>query len=344
MRHIPEEELHAYLDQALSRSQCVEIECHLAGCIRCRHGRDQIAALRDRTTALLGALGPVGSTRPTFAALMVQANARRVELHGREARTRWSTTWARHGARAAGVALILAIGWSARGFVAPTPTGAGGQAPQLALLPGLTGLAAGSPLLGSFLPGGRNLDRTPSAPTQTQADPNWEPDPIERAPARRALVTEEPGVTTMALTVSTLDPSDYSTEFPAPGVWRTVSWTEASALTGDVVPRIHGMPVVEIQVQLLGPDERPLVMVAHQDPSGRIIRSIEGPADRLSDLLSDVIARTDGAVHTSQPVRTTPDYISGATGAPRRSIRVAAIAGRLEAAALDEMTKSLTIR
>ena len=32
LRHIPEEELHAYLDQALSRSQCVEIENHLAEC------------------------------------------------------------------------------------------------------------------------------------------------------------------------------------------------------------------------------------------------------------------------------------------------------------------------
>ena len=32
MRHIPEDELHAYLDQALSRSQCVEIESHLAAC------------------------------------------------------------------------------------------------------------------------------------------------------------------------------------------------------------------------------------------------------------------------------------------------------------------------
>ena len=40
LRHIPEDELHAYLDQALSRSQCVEIERHLAGCHRCRAERD----------------------------------------------------------------------------------------------------------------------------------------------------------------------------------------------------------------------------------------------------------------------------------------------------------------
>ena len=43
MRHIPEEELHAYLDQALSRSQCVEIESHLAACPSCQSLRDGIA-------------------------------------------------------------------------------------------------------------------------------------------------------------------------------------------------------------------------------------------------------------------------------------------------------------
>ena len=58
MRHVPEEELHPYLDQALSRSQCVEIETHLAECGHCRDQRDNIAALRDRTTALLGQLTP----------------------------------------------------------------------------------------------------------------------------------------------------------------------------------------------------------------------------------------------------------------------------------------------
>src|SRR2546422_11766662 len=57
-RHIPEDELHAYLDQALSRSQCVEIETHLAECGHCRDERDTIAGLRDRTTALLATLSP----------------------------------------------------------------------------------------------------------------------------------------------------------------------------------------------------------------------------------------------------------------------------------------------
>ncbi len=43
MRHIPDEELHAYLDQALSRSQCVEIESHLAECPGCSVLRDDTA-------------------------------------------------------------------------------------------------------------------------------------------------------------------------------------------------------------------------------------------------------------------------------------------------------------
>jgi anti-sigma factor RsiW len=64
MRHIPEDELHAYLDQGLSRSQCVEIESHLAVCHMCRIARDGIAALRDRTTALLTRLAPPRSIPP----------------------------------------------------------------------------------------------------------------------------------------------------------------------------------------------------------------------------------------------------------------------------------------
>ena len=69
MRHIPEEELHAYLDQGLSRSQCVEIESHLAVCPYCQAARDGIAALRDRTTALLAKLAPPRRIPPAFESL-----------------------------------------------------------------------------------------------------------------------------------------------------------------------------------------------------------------------------------------------------------------------------------
>src|SRR3954464_13859302 len=85
MGRIPEDELHAYLDQGLSRSQCVEIESHLAACPSCQAARDGIAALRDRTTALLAKLSPPRSLPPEFeslrrlAASQVSARRRRTQ-------------------------------------------------------------------------------------------------------------------------------------------------------------------------------------------------------------------------------------------------------------------------
>src|SRR6185295_4790935 len=82
MRHIPEDELHAYLDQGLSRSQCVEIESHLAACSSCQASRDAIAALRDHTTALLTRLAPPRSFPPAFD-LLRQRAASQVSAHRR---------------------------------------------------------------------------------------------------------------------------------------------------------------------------------------------------------------------------------------------------------------------
>jgi hypothetical protein len=345
MRHIPEEELHAYLDQALSRSQCVEIECHLAGCVRCRHERDQIAAVRDRTTALLGLVAPAGRRRPLYAELALQARGRQADpTASTEGTLPRSRGWVRTGSRAAGVALAIAAGWGARDLLAPEPfTGSPSALQQLVIGPGFSGLGIGQPPLGSVLP----VADQPEAQTeavQLQPDPDWRPDPIERTASRREVVVSESAVTPLALTVSTLDASEAAGDFPSGGVWRSVSWSEAAALTGDAIPRIEGMPVVEIQVQPVGPEERPVIMVAHQDAHGRIIRSIEGPAERLAQMLAEVIDRTDGAMRTSQPSRTTLDYISSGSGTPRRSLRVVALAGRIAVDSLNALARSLVSR
>ena len=104
MRHIPDDELHAYLDQALSRSQCVEIESHLADCVRCRMARDEIAALRDSTTALLGRLGPRRIRWVPLGTLQQEAEERRLRVR----------YWMRAGAWAATLFLALGLGWQAR--------------------------------------------------------------------------------------------------------------------------------------------------------------------------------------------------------------------------------------
>lgn len=348
MRHIPEDELHAYLDQALSRSQCVEIECHLATCLRCRHERDQIAALRDRTTALLGFLTPVRRPRPAYAELALRARGRQAvtgEHPGATAAPAPRPWSARHtGLRAAGVLLAITIGWSARGALAPTSEPPTGRLQQIAAGPSLEQFGMRAPLFSSILP------TQPEGRSQRSAapppDPDWRPDPAERAAPRAAA---DPGPATapaapLAVTVSTADAAgDQSGDFVADGVWRTVSWSEAEALTGDAVPRVAGLPVVEIQVQRVSAEERPLIMVAQLHRTG-IVRTIEGPAERLAELLSSEMTRSSGGIRTSQPVRSAPDYVGAASGTPRRTIRVMAVAGRLDADSLNQLARSLTVR
>jgi anti-sigma factor RsiW len=103
MRHIPEDELHAYLDQGLSRSQCVEIESHLASCPSCQAARDGIAALRDRTTALLARRAPPRSFPTPFETLRrradIEVSAQRRRIH----RVAW----------AASIVAAVALGWTA---------------------------------------------------------------------------------------------------------------------------------------------------------------------------------------------------------------------------------------
>ena len=97
MPHIPEDELHAYLDQALSRSQCAEIERHLAHCPACQRTRDSIVYLRDRTTALLATLSPARRIPPAYEVL--EERSRQV---GARRSRRYRLGWA--------AALVAAVG------------------------------------------------------------------------------------------------------------------------------------------------------------------------------------------------------------------------------------------
>lgn len=106
-RHIPEDELHAYLDQALSRSQCIEIERHLAECERCQAARDGVAALRDRTTALLSRVGPQLIAAPPFETLVRRGSA----FAAARSRRRRMGLWA------ASVAGALATGFASHHFL-----------------------------------------------------------------------------------------------------------------------------------------------------------------------------------------------------------------------------------
>lgn len=102
--HVPEEELHAWLDGALSRAQSAEIAEHLLGCLICRAAHSEAVAVRDRATAILASAAPMGRRR---ALPMVQHASRR-----------------RQSAIAAAVGVLMLGGWLANQpatLALPTP-------------------------------------------------------------------------------------------------------------------------------------------------------------------------------------------------------------------------------
>ena len=283
MRHIPEDELHAYLDQGLSRSQCVEIESHLAGCSSCRATRDGIAALRDRTTALLSQLAPPRRFPLAFETLRGLAAQR---VHTRRRRLR-AAVWA------ASLVAALGLGWSASTMVGPgrtlsvatrtlppaveapaIPTRADPVEPKpQASSPASVAAAAPAPV--------RSEARRERARTAARAarEDSIREDSIRAA--KLALLDPAP-----VLELAPLDEPRPAAGEQFDGIWRTMSWDGAQNEAGQSLPHIDGLPVLRVQVQANDQGNRPLMVVAQQLASGQVIQTIEGPASDVSQLLS----------------------------------------------------------
>jgi anti-sigma factor RsiW len=307
MRHIPEDELHAYLDQALSRSQCVEIESHLASCPACRQARDGIAALRDRTTALLAALAPPRRIKPAFADLRAQAAARALERR----RIARAVMWA------ASISLALGLGWLANSWMS-----AGPEPMTVAALPQTTPSARSdsSPAPQVEAPDQESQTRVGSGPRPNLASAR-EPEP--RMPDSSLTAATDPfqsiaeGIPAEPLRVEITPVQQLAGDLPTAGLWRSVSWDGAQAESDSWIPRVEGLPVVTVQVQ--GDDEgsgQPLTVVAQRLSSGQMIRTVEGPIARVSDLLS----------HQSGPTVTASVETNDTSGL-RRDDRMLAIYG-----------------
>ena len=292
MLHIPEDELHAYLDQALSRSQCVEIESHLAACPRCQSMRDGIAALRDRTTALLAVLAPPVTLPPGIET--IRARARGV-VHGRQRAMR-------AGIWAASLMAALGLGWTANWWLGKEASGV-----DQALVQGPDSAAAQLPsgpdssrASSSFTPI-ETVARRDSAPRQVRSfTPVAEPAP----PAQTAR--QEPDSTprnSSTVAVDPLPPPDPDSigfgssnsavlssgqglgELVTESMWRIVTIGDAEQESGAPVASVPGLPVVQVKVQGVQPNER-IVAVEQQLATGEVIRTIEGPAAQMSDLLA----------------------------------------------------------
>jgi hypothetical protein len=273
MRHIPEDELHAYLDQGLSRSQCVEIESHLAACSSCRANRDGIAALRDRTTALLAQLAPPRRFPPAYETIRALA-AQRVDTRRRRIR---AVAWA------ASLIGAVGLGWGGSAVLRSDPV------PSIA-----SSDTRSAPSVSTAL--------VEPAKSDSQVEPRIAPRPVAvaqpaseetlaRQAARRATADS-----IRAAKLAVLDPRPAAElqplELPAAtvtqfeGMWRTMSWDGAQSEVGQALPHIDGLPVLRVQLQDNDQGKRPLMVVAQQLSSGQVIQTIEGPAADVSQLLS----------------------------------------------------------
>jgi hypothetical protein len=336
-QHVPDEELHPYLDQALSRSQCVEIETHLAQCAHCRDRRDTIAALRDRTTALLGILTPRNLIiPPPFETLTERLKQRPIP-------PLWQIRLKRAGLWAAGVIAAIGTGWAGRSLLDPHEAQPPAQLQQD---------------LATFVPV-ESLQVEAPEPVQAET-PIFTPAP---GPAPRSAVRPRLADTRSA-TVRTASLVSETFEFPRVGslspsrdreipamtepetapfgpLWKQVQWEDALKKAGPGLPYIEGLLVVGVLLREGAPGERPTAMVAQQDASGEVILSIEGPATTVDQMIRD---QASPEVHSSEVTRTTPDYVSLTGGGTRRVNRVLAVTGRMSVDSLNALARMATIR
>jgi Putative zinc-finger len=344
MRHIPEDELHAYLDQALSRTQCVEIESHLADCPSCRATRDGIAALRDRTTALLARLAPPTTSLAPFDTL----RGRAAEAQSQRRRRVHAVAWA------ASLIVALGLGWSASSLVQSHDERAG--------VPGLArALDTARPVAASIPDSTRSTAAAPPALPAEAAPlhqstvarhaaerPTSRP-PRHAARSREVVVpsSQDSAQAAREATLSVLSPTPRleltgldagARQDDLGGMWRTMSWDGAKAEAGERLPHIDGLPVVQVQVQSGEQSSRPVTVVAQQLASGQVIRTIEGPATDVSQLLS----RRSGADSSSLALSADSARINdGHAMAMQVGDRMLAITGDLPSDSLRAMIRRL---
>ncbi len=341
MRHIPEDELHAYLDQGLSRSQCVEIESHLAACASCQSARDGIAALRDRTTALLARLAPPRSFPTPFdtlrrrAAVEVSARRRRIQ------RASW----------AASIVAAVAFGWTAS-YLAEGASSS--RAAARSASPAPIAVARQAVINDSRTPATASATTLrssravvqPASGDSTEARPSKRP---RRATTRVTAATETAHVSLPPVTappeleLSPVDIPPRAGDFEFHGMWRTMSWVGAQEEAGAKLPHIDGLPVVQVQVQAGKQGKQPLMVVAQQLSSGEVIRTIEGPAVDVSYLLAHRTMTDPDPSVSIDSSRPSPRRSQGTDGtmAMQRGDRMIAITGALPPDSLLAMIRRL---
>ena len=276
MRHVPEAELACLSDQALSRSQCIEIETHLAACFRCQQERDAIAALRDRTTALLATAAPRRIPPLPYAVLAARAQTRR---------QRW---WQRSAMWAASIAGAAIAGWGLRTALDPH----GGSQP----LPVAVERRPWLPRLSRDV-GHDSRSGEPSAEpiflAQPPSGPKWS-DPTVRlasgGPAARDGAQPSDG-----------DSQDASLSLD--DQWARCRWRRQRRRRAGWFRWYRTCRCWTIRMRLGGWAEPTLADRDAATPSGAFIHIVEGPVTTVAAFVSAQLRRARRSIPASRPAR-----------------------------------------
>lgn len=296
--HLPEEELHAWLDGQLSAAQRSELAEHLLACLICRALEAEVRAVRDRTTALLALAAPrrPARTRP------IPAPRRRIR-----------------GGVAAAAAVAVAFGsWGVSRQLQPTGT----EGPRLAaafVAPAILARVTAPLTSGDSMREAPLLPANAASRTLTLA---------QRATMAPRMAPSRGGA--MLVSSRQLRVVDPMLEVgPAGEGWETRSLQEARVAADGALALLDGIPVNAVRLQPSQVGGRPTAMVRQLLADGRAVWVIEGTVDDL-DQVSQVLQASGLTLAT--PRRARPDYIGSG-----RTTRVVTVAAYLPVDSLDAL-------
>lgn len=304
--HIPEDELHAYLDAQLSSAQRAEIAEHLLACLICRALEGEVRALRIRSGELLAVAAP--------------REIRGIARHRGRRRLRSGPL-----AAAAAAALLVAGSWSLVGS-GGNPVGDGPTLATAFVAPAiLARVVMPTPTIDSGVAPAR---RNTASRTLTLAS--------RAAVSPRVIPVRQVNGSGSTRRLRVVDPMIDVAPSGGGATWETTSFQEARDAASGAIAHLDGIPVNAVRLQASSRGGRPTAMVRQLLPDGRAVWVVEGAIEELGPVYQLLEA---SGLSLSSPRRARPDYI-GTDEAPIRTVRMVTVAAYLPTDSVEVLAGS----
>jgi hypothetical protein len=302
--HLPEEELHAWLDGELSSAQRADVAQHLLACLICRALEAEVRAVREHASRLLAIATPASIRRPAIPAARRQLR------------------WGRVTGLAAAATAVVGTSWL-------LGLGGGSQAPAI--------------LLATAAPVTQAIHASYPAPAvvEVRLDPPPAPVPSRRLVlASRAAMTPQIAQPTGIIQIAdrrlrVVDPMAGLSPAVGEG-WQTTSFQEAREASNGELAHLEGLETRAVRLQPSTVGGRATAMVRQLLPDGRVVWVVEGALEELEQVYRVLDA---SGLNFSTTQRGRPDYI-GPDDAPIRTTRMVTVASYLPVDSLNHLLET----